>query len=123
MPGAWRGPALALDRSHVTSFDPEVPVLKVRSQACGLRADVVFNQPDGIKSSEWVRDRLEAGTSDEQAFRERGAGLPCSGTVLARGLCANLCGHCALLAEPTYVQRVTEDLRRAKRGLAQSIVD
>ena len=28
--------------SHVTSFGPKVPVLKVRSQACGLRADVVI---------------------------------------------------------------------------------
>jgi len=54
---------LLLASGEVSSLElieaAKVPVLKVRSQACGLRADVVFNQPDGIKSSEWVRDRLE----------------------------------------------------------------
>lgn len=36
----------------------KVPLLKIRSQACGLRADVVFNNRDGIDSSHFVRERL-----------------------------------------------------------------
>lgn len=37
----------------------KVPVLKVRSQKCGLRADVVFNQPDGLETSKFIRKRLK----------------------------------------------------------------
>lgn len=37
----------------------KVPVVKVRSQACGLRADIVFNQLDGIDTSKFIRDRLK----------------------------------------------------------------
>merc|ERR1719247_1407554 len=37
----------------------KVPVAKLRSQSCGLRADVVFNQPDGIKTSQFIRDRCK----------------------------------------------------------------
>lgn len=37
----------------------KVPVVKLRSQSCGLRADVVFNQADGIETSKFVRDRLK----------------------------------------------------------------
>jgi len=37
----------------------KVPVLKIRSQKCGLRADVVFNQPDGLETSKFVRARLK----------------------------------------------------------------
>jgi len=37
----------------------KVPVMKIRSQASGLRADVVFNQHDGLTSSKFVRDRLK----------------------------------------------------------------
>lgn len=37
----------------------KVPVVKLRSQACGLRADIVINVADGIDSSKYVRDRLK----------------------------------------------------------------
>eukprot|EP00931_Biecheleriopsis_adriatica_P006369 TRINITY_DN107781_c0_g1_i1.p1 TRINITY_DN107781_c0_g1~~TRINITY_DN107781_c0_g1_i1.p1 ORF type:complete len:480 (-),score=110.99 TRINITY_DN107781_c0_g1_i1:49-1488(-) len=37
----------------------KVPVVKVRSQACGLRADVVFNQPDGIDTSKFIKASLK----------------------------------------------------------------
>jgi len=37
----------------------KVPVCKIRSQSCGLRADVVFNQPDGIETSKFIRDRMK----------------------------------------------------------------
>jgi non-canonical poly(A) RNA polymerase PAPD5/7 len=37
----------------------KVPVAKIRSQSCGLRADVVVNQPDGIKTSQFIRDRCK----------------------------------------------------------------
>jgi DNA polymerase sigma len=37
----------------------KVPVAKVRSQACGLRADIVFNQPDGMETSKFIRDRMK----------------------------------------------------------------
>ncbi|CAK0828557.1 unnamed protein product [Prorocentrum cordatum] len=37
----------------------KVPIVKVRSQASGLRADIVFNQPDGIATSKFVRKRLK----------------------------------------------------------------
>lgn len=37
----------------------KVPVVKLRSQACGLRADVVFNQPDGINTSRFIRERVQ----------------------------------------------------------------
>ncbi|CAE8715243.1 unnamed protein product, partial [Polarella glacialis] len=37
----------------------KVPVIKIRSQSCGLRADVVFNQPDGIETSKFIRARLK----------------------------------------------------------------
>ncbi|CAE7375508.1 Tent4a [Symbiodinium natans] len=37
----------------------KVPVVKVRSQSCGLRADVVFSQPDGMESSKFIRSQLK----------------------------------------------------------------
>uniref|UniRef100_A0A7S4RVS5 Polymerase nucleotidyl transferase domain-containing protein n=1 Tax=Alexandrium monilatum TaxID=311494 RepID=A0A7S4RVS5_9DINO len=37
----------------------KVPVVKLRSQACGLRADVVFNVTDGIETSKFIRERLK----------------------------------------------------------------
>mmetsp|Transcript_54955 Transcript_54955/g.102937 ORF Transcript_54955/g.102937 Transcript_54955/m.102937 type:complete len:493 (-) Transcript_54955:16-1494(-) len=37
----------------------KVPVVKVRSQSCGLRADVVFSQPDGMESSKFIRRNLK----------------------------------------------------------------
>ena len=37
-----------------------MPVIKVRSQACGLRADIVFSQPDGIESSKFIRSKARA---------------------------------------------------------------
>lgn len=37
----------------------KVPVAKLRSQSYGLRADVVFNQPDGIKTSQFIRERCK----------------------------------------------------------------
>jgi len=37
----------------------KVPVIKVRSQSCGLRADVVFSQPDGMDSSKFIRSKLK----------------------------------------------------------------
>jgi len=37
----------------------KVPVVKVRAQASGIRADIVFNQPDGIETSRFVRERCE----------------------------------------------------------------
>ena len=37
----------------------KVPVMKVRSQSCGLRADVVFSQPDGIASSKFIRSKVK----------------------------------------------------------------
>lgn len=37
----------------------KVPVVKVRSQSCGLRADIVFNQPDGIETSRFIKSRLK----------------------------------------------------------------
>lgn len=37
----------------------KVPVAKMRSQSCGLRADVVFNQPDGIETSKFMRERMK----------------------------------------------------------------
>lgn len=37
----------------------KVPVIKLREQCSGLRADVVFNQPDGMKTSEFIKDRCK----------------------------------------------------------------
>jgi len=37
----------------------KVPVAKMRSQSCGLRADVVFNQPDGIETSKFIKERMK----------------------------------------------------------------
>jgi len=37
----------------------KVPVVKLRSQASGLRADVVFNQEDGLNTSRFTRARLK----------------------------------------------------------------
>jgi len=37
----------------------KVPVVKLRQQTSGLRADVVFNQPDGVKTSKFVKDRCK----------------------------------------------------------------
>mmetsp|Transcript_8267 Transcript_8267/g.10271 ORF Transcript_8267/g.10271 Transcript_8267/m.10271 type:complete len:479 (-) Transcript_8267:11-1447(-) len=37
----------------------KVPVMKVRSQASGLRADVVFSQPDGLQSSKFIRSKVK----------------------------------------------------------------
>merc|ERR1719254_83394 len=37
----------------------KVPVLKVRAQASGLRADIVFNQPDGIETSRFIKERCD----------------------------------------------------------------
>lgn len=36
----------------------KVPVAKIRSQTCGLRADLVFNQPDGIETSKFIKEQL-----------------------------------------------------------------
>eukprot|EP00929_Paragymnodinium_shiwhaense_P014251 TRINITY_DN12213_c4_g1_i1.p1 TRINITY_DN12213_c4_g1~~TRINITY_DN12213_c4_g1_i1.p1 ORF type:complete len:473 (+),score=101.80 TRINITY_DN12213_c4_g1_i1:85-1503(+) len=36
----------------------KVPILKVRAQASGLRGDIVFNQPDGIETSKFIKDRM-----------------------------------------------------------------
>jgi len=35
----------------------KVPVIKLRAQADGLRADVVFNQPNGLETSRFIRER------------------------------------------------------------------
>lgn len=37
----------------------KVPVVKLRSQSCGLRADVVFNMTDGIETSKFVLERIK----------------------------------------------------------------
>eukprot|EP00438_Fugacium_kawagutii_P031625 Skav216549 [mRNA] locus=scaffold1776:286596:287948:- [translate_table: standard] len=37
----------------------KVPVMKVRSQSSGLRADVVFSQPDGLESSKFIRSKVK----------------------------------------------------------------
>lgn len=37
----------------------KVPVMKVRSQASGLRADVVFSQPDGLQSSKFIKSQVK----------------------------------------------------------------
>lgn len=37
----------------------KVPVIKLRSQSCGLRADIVINKPDGIQTSQFIRDRCK----------------------------------------------------------------
>lgn len=37
----------------------KVPVCKLRQQVSGLRADVVFNQPDGIETSKFIKDRCK----------------------------------------------------------------
>mmetsp|Transcript_14255 Transcript_14255/g.33651 ORF Transcript_14255/g.33651 Transcript_14255/m.33651 type:complete len:475 (-) Transcript_14255:68-1492(-) len=37
----------------------KVPVVKLRSQSCGLRADVVINMKDGMETSRFVRERLK----------------------------------------------------------------
>lgn len=37
----------------------KVPVMKIRSQACGLRADIVFNMTDGLETSKFIRQRLK----------------------------------------------------------------
>lgn len=37
----------------------KVPVMKVRSQSSGLRADVVFSQPDGLQSSKFIRSKVK----------------------------------------------------------------
>jgi len=37
----------------------KVPVMKIRSQACGLRADIVFNQQDGLNTSKFIKQRVK----------------------------------------------------------------
>eukprot|EP00929_Paragymnodinium_shiwhaense_P013593 TRINITY_DN121449_c0_g1_i1.p1 TRINITY_DN121449_c0_g1~~TRINITY_DN121449_c0_g1_i1.p1 ORF type:complete len:489 (-),score=133.98 TRINITY_DN121449_c0_g1_i1:73-1539(-) len=37
----------------------KVPIIKVRSQSCGLRADIVFNKADGIDTSKFIKDRMK----------------------------------------------------------------
>jgi len=51
-----------LERGEVSWLEiiesAKVPVVKLRSQACGLRADVVINRPDGVETSKFVREQL-----------------------------------------------------------------
>lgn len=37
----------------------KVPIIKLRAQASGLRADVCFNLPDGLATSKFIRERCE----------------------------------------------------------------
>mmetsp|Transcript_91948 Transcript_91948/g.231189 ORF Transcript_91948/g.231189 Transcript_91948/m.231189 type:complete len:490 (-) Transcript_91948:113-1582(-) len=37
----------------------KVPVMKVRSRSCGLRADIVFNMQDGLQTSKFIRQSLK----------------------------------------------------------------
>eukprot|EP00927_Polykrikos_kofoidii_P027623 TRINITY_DN24235_c0_g1_i1.p1 TRINITY_DN24235_c0_g1~~TRINITY_DN24235_c0_g1_i1.p1 ORF type:complete len:482 (+),score=67.63 TRINITY_DN24235_c0_g1_i1:116-1561(+) len=37
----------------------KVPIVKMRSQKSGLRADVAFSQPDGIDTSKFIRERMK----------------------------------------------------------------
>ncbi|CAJ1368763.1 unnamed protein product [Effrenium voratum] len=52
-----------LSKGHISWLEiietAKVPVIKVRSQACGLRADIVFSQPDGIESSKFIRSKVK----------------------------------------------------------------
>jgi len=36
-----------------------IPVMKIRSQACGLRADIVFNESSGFETSLFVKQRMQ----------------------------------------------------------------
>lgn len=37
----------------------KVPVMKIRSQSCGLRADIVFNMQDGLQTSRFIKQSLK----------------------------------------------------------------
>jgi len=37
----------------------KVPVMKIRSQSCGLRADIVFNMQDGLQTSKFIKQSLK----------------------------------------------------------------
>eukprot|EP00439_Symbiodinium_sp_Y106_P041833 s1579_g5.t1 len=66
---SWTGTAMKMLADHLLSKGEiswleiietaKVPVIKVRSQSCGLRADVVFSQPDGMDSSKFIRSKLK----------------------------------------------------------------